>query len=142
MNNKGIIVTQQIKGTDKTLYSYDSKTSLNVKGTFETIIQINKKSVQATVFVINGGSRDLLGKETAISLGVLKVGIGVNEVTQTTIPFPKFKNIIVEIPIDETCRPVSQPYRRIPIPIEKKVENKIQKLLDSDIIEQVHGFSQ
>lgn len=52
------------------------------------------------------------------------------------------KDVLVEIPIDKTYKPVSQPYRRIPIPIEKKVENKIQELLDLDIIEKVQGPSQ
>ncbi|CAH2101229.1 unnamed protein product [Euphydryas editha] len=49
--------------------------------------------------------------------------------------------VLVEIPVDETCKPVSQPYRRIPIPTEKKVKQKIQELLNSDIIEEVHGPS-
>lgn len=77
--------------------------------------------------MVNGGSRDLLGKQTAISLGVT----GVHEITQKRKPFPKFKDVLVEIPIDESCNPVSQPYRRIPIPIEKKVKQKVQEFLDN-----------
>ncbi|CAH2101616.1 unnamed protein product [Euphydryas editha] len=133
--------TNQIKGSNKTLYAYGSKLPLNVKGSFETDIKVNMKSDRTTVYVIKEGSRDLLGKETAIRLGVLKLGIGINEITQSPKPFPKFKDVLVEIPVDENCKPVSQPYRRIPIPIENKVERKIKELLDSDIIEEVHGPS-
>ena len=141
LKQKRVNIINQTKGSDKTLYPYGSKTPLNVKGSFQTTIKTNGQSVRATVYVVNGGSRDLLGKETAISLGVLRLGIGVHEITQKHKPFPKFKDVLVEIPVDETCKPVSQPYRRIPIPIEKKVEQKIQELLDSDIIEEVHGPS-
>lgn len=139
---KGIKVYNQIKGSKNNLYPYGCKTALDIKGTFDTTIKTNGRSVEAKVYVINGGSRNLLGKETSISLGVLKLGITVHEVTQKRQPFPKFKDVLVEIPIDESYKPVSQPYRRIPIPIEKKVENKIQELLDMDIIEKVHGPSQ
>ncbi|CAH2107517.1 unnamed protein product [Euphydryas editha] len=34
-----------------------------------------------------------------------------------------------------------QPYRRIPIPLEEKINKKIEELLDLDIIEEVHGPS-
>ncbi|KAL0901956.1 hypothetical protein ABMA27_007099 [Loxostege sticticalis] len=134
-------VSNQRKGTEKHLYSYGCKTPLEVKGTFETTIKVNNHLEHATVFVINSGTRDLLGKETATRLGVLKLGIGVNAVMKTHKPFPKFKDVLIEIPIDEKCKPVSQPYRRIPIPIEKKVEQKIEELLESDIIEEVKGPS-
>ncbi|XP_063626451.1 uncharacterized protein K02A2.6-like [Cydia splendana] len=49
--------------------------------------------------------------------------------------------LLVEIPIDQNVQPVSQPYRRIPLPLEQKVENKIQDLLARDIIEEVNGPS-
>lgn len=80
---KGVKVYNQIKGSEKNLFPYGSKTALDVKGTFDTTIKTNGRSVQTKVYVINGGSRNLLGKETAISLGVLKLGIGVQEITQT-----------------------------------------------------------
>ncbi|XP_072936215.1 uncharacterized protein [Epargyreus clarus] len=141
LKKKKVLCTNQIKGSNKNLYSYASKSPLNVTGSFETDIKVNKKSDHTTVYVIKEGSRDLLGKDTALRLGVLKLGIGINEITHSSKPFPKFKDVLVEIPVDEKCKPVSQPYRRIPIPIEDKVERKIKELLDSDIIEEVHGPS-
>lgn len=41
-----------------------------------------------------------------------------------------------------TVKPMSQPYRRIPIPLEIKVYYKLKKLTDLDIIELVNGPSQ
>lgn len=48
---------------------------------------------------------------------------------------------MIAIPIDKTVKPVIQPYRRIPIPLENKVNAKLTELKDSDIIEEVHGPS-
>ncbi|XP_022815233.1 uncharacterized protein K02A2.6-like [Spodoptera litura] len=141
LKKKKVFCINQVKGSNKTLYAYGSNSPLNIKGSFETDIKVNQKSERTTVYVIQKGSRDLLGKETALRLGVLKLGIGINDIVESPKPFPKFKDVLVEIPVDEKCNPVSQPYRRIPIPIEKKVEQKIKELLDSDIIEEVHGPS-
>ncbi|GBP67399.1 Uncharacterized protein K02A2.6 [Eumeta japonica] len=55
--------------------------------------------------------------------------------------FPKFKDVIIHLPIDNSIPPVSQPYRRIPIPLEAKIENKIEELKQRDIIEPVVGSS-
>lgn len=126
----------QIKNPAKTLLPYGSNTPLDVTGSFEAKIKANGKTQRATIFVITGGSRDLLGKDTAIGLGVLKLGVGINQIENK--PFPKFKGILIEIPVDDLVKPVSQPYRRIPIPIEEKIDQKIKELLDSDIIEEVN----
>nr|CAI5849022.1 unnamed protein product [Callosobruchus analis] len=139
LKKKKVKAFNQIKRPEKTLLAYGSSTPLDVKGSFESIIEANGNKVHATFYVIAGGTRNLLGKITATQLGVLKIGIEINTVGSQ--PFPKFKDTLIEIPIDEAVKPVSQPYRRIPIPIEKKVEQKIQELLDCDIIEEVQGSS-
>lgn len=41
----------------------------------------------------------------------------------------------MELAIDNSVKPVKQPYRRIPAPLEKKVNEKLDELLDKDIIE-------
>nr|CAI5851788.1 unnamed protein product [Callosobruchus analis] len=136
---KGIKCLNQVKNSNKTLLAYGSKTPLDIIGSFEATIKINKREESSVIYVIKGGSRDLLGKDSAIRLGVLKLGIGVDQIENQ--PFPKFKDLLVEIPIDNTQKPVSQPYRRIPIPIERKIELKVKELLDCDIIEEVRGPS-
>lgn len=69
------------------------------------------------------------------------MGIGINQVPNIISPFPKFKDVLVEIPIDDSVKPVSQPCRRVPIPLEKKVDDKIKELLNEDIIEELEGSS-
>lgn len=47
----------------------------------------------------------------------------------------------MDIPIDSNVTPVMQPYRRVPIPLENKVRQKIFELLENDVIEPVSGPS-
>ena len=48
------------------------------------------------------------------------------------------KGILVYIPINKDILPVAQPYRRLSIPLEKEVEDKLKELLKQDIIERVN----
>lgn len=45
----------------------------------------------------------------------------------------------MELKIDETIVPVQRSYYRVPVAIEKLVDDKLQKMLDEGIIEVVHG---
>lgn len=143
LKNLKVRVENQIPEPNKMLLAYGSKTPLNVKGSFETEIKVKDRKEHSTIYIVDGGTRDLLGKETAIRLGVLKIGIEVNSVNdeKTSLPFPKFKDVLVEIPIDSSVKPVSQTHRRIPIPLEEKIEKTIEELLAGDIIEEVRGPS-
>lgn len=49
--------------------------------------------------------------------------------------------MVVEIPINPEIQPVQQPYRRPPIALEQKIEEKLHSLLQQDIIERVNGPS-
>ncbi|XP_013167322.1 PREDICTED: uncharacterized protein K02A2.6-like [Papilio xuthus] len=137
-----IICDKQVKKPNKILLAYGSKTPLQIEGSFEAVIKANSKTERATIYVIEDGTRNLLGKDTALRLGVLKLGEDVNQDKQfSKQSFPKFKGILIEIPIDPTVKPVMQPYRRTPIPLEEKINMKIKELLDLDIIEEVHAPS-
>lgn len=142
LKSEGIKINNQIKDPRKILLAYGSQSPLTVKGSFDAEIKTNDRKDYTTFYVISGGTRDLLGKTSALKLGVLRIGIGINQVDNlTTTPFPKFKNVLVEIPIDDSVKPISQPCRRVPIPLERKVDDKIKELLDQDIIEEVEGSS-
>lgn len=138
MKQSNVQVHNQTNKCNKFFYGYGSKKPLELLGSFDSSIKIADKIQNATFYVIADGTRDLLGKDTAISMGVLKIGL---EINQMDTIFPKFKDVLVEIPIDDTVQPVSQPLRRIPIPLEEKVNNKIKELIDRDIIEEVRGSS-
>ncbi len=49
------------------------------------------------------------------------------------------KNYEAPLHIDKTVSPVAQKHRCIPFHLKKKVEKKIRKLEEADIIEEVHG---
>ena len=58
------------------------------------------------------------------------------------IVFPesgKLKGFQVELHIDKSIKPITQPHRRIPFHIRKKVEQELQYLKENDIIEKVEG---
>lgn len=129
----------QVRNPDKTFMSYASKEPLDVLGSFDASITAGGETTSATFYVIKDGNKSLLGKKTAMALGVLRIGPALVNATATT--FPKFKNVLVDIPIDESVKPVCQPYRRMPIPLEAKVNAKLDELIASDIIETVSGPS-
>lgn len=51
-----------------------------------------------------------------------------------------FKDVVVEISLKKDVKPVVQPYRRVPAPLQKAVDNKIKEMLDAGIIERVNGI--
>ena len=130
-------VFSQVRKPDKTLLPYGNKKPLEILGSFEAdiVINTNKIARKTMFYVVQDGTRNLLGKNTAIKLGVLQIGLRINAIQ----PFPKFKDVTIAIPINKSVKPVIQPYRRIPIPLENKVNAKLTELKDSDIIEEANG---
>lgn len=138
LKNHKVKVTNQINNPDKILLPYGSQKPLDVLGAFDANITINNVVIKtATFYVIRNGTRNLLGKVSAIQLNALRIGIPVNNIST----FPKFKDVTIQIPINKEVQPVIQPYRRIPIPLEEKVNRKLAELKEADIIEEVKGPS-
>ena len=126
--------------SNEKLHPYGNSTPLNVLRHFKTLISHNEKSCQAEFIVFDGKGQPLMGLETANELGILN--LSVNKVSvegEVKKPFPKFKGEPIKLHIDHSVVPVSQAPRRVPFSLLKKVETKIQELLDLDIIEEVKG---
>uniref|UniRef100_A0A669BA80 Gypsy retrotransposon integrase-like protein 1 n=1 Tax=Oreochromis niloticus TaxID=8128 RepID=A0A669BA80_ORENI len=134
----------------RNLYAYSSAQALTVKGAFRCEIKIGDRAEEAEFIVIRGNGEPLLGKKTAIKLGVLKIGENVAAVTDLkhTLKekYPKvFKGVgklntkQISLYIDPNVKPVAQPLRRIPYHLRDAVEKKINELIDMDIIERVEG---
>lgn len=121
---------------DRSFRAYGSLSPLNIIGMFSAEIEAEDNKVEATFYVAQNGGQSLLGDETAKRLKVLKIGYNVGSVQPCEI-FPKIKGVLVEIPIDPNVKPVQQPYRRAPFALESKISEKLQSLLDRDIIEKV-----
>ena len=51
----------------------------------------------------------------------------------------KLKDFQLDIPIDQNVRPVAQPMRRVPFSMRDKLEQKLNELVDLDVIERAEG---
>lgn len=96
--------------------------------------------MHAEFYVVKDYGRVLIGYETATSLNVLKIGENVNRI-EAKEKAGKIKGVVVHIPINPGVKPVAQPYRRIPVPLENAVNDKIDELPALGIIEKVDGPS-
>lgn len=140
MKQSKVRVIKSVKGCTKTLKGYGSDKPLAVIGSFEAEIVIGTKSGVAEFFVVKGGQKDLLGDLTAKQLGVLKIGLDINNVASSLgKPFTKITNVQAHIRTHSHFKPIFQPLRRVPIPMEEAVNKKLDQLLARDIIEVKQG---
>lgn len=128
-------VHSSTRGCDRTLRAYGSQHPLNVLGSFVADIKVGQRSTRAEFFVVDGGQQCLLGDSTAKELGVLKVGLDIQNVKEHPKPFAKISGIQIHIHMDPEVKPVFQPLRKVPIPLEAAVNAKLEELLARDIIE-------
>lgn len=94
---------------------------LDVVGSFEAEVSIGRRSKIAELFVVKGSQKDILGDSTVKNLGELKVGLEVNNVEMEYKSFSKINGVQATIEMDPDIKPVFQPVRRIPIPMEAAV---------------------
>ena len=138
--------------SNKMLYTYASQEPLEILGSFTCQVTAGDHSTQDEFVVIDGKGEPLLGKNTATRLQVLKVGIDI--ATVNTKPkedslkekYPsvfegvgKLKGRQIKLHIDPETNPVAHPLRRTPFQLRPKVEEKINELINADIIEPVDG---
>lgn len=135
LKTKRIIVSNQRKATNQSFTAYGGH-PLSIVGIFEAKIETTYKQHVADFYVLKDYGKILIGYDTGIPLGVLKMGENVNHVEQTG-QLSKMKGIVIEIPINKEVKPVTQPYRRVPVPLEEAVDKKIDELLQKGIIEKV-----
>lgn len=137
LKQQGIKVRQMEKGCSQVIKGYGSNVPLRILGSFHTDIEIQRKCEFAKFFVVDEGQRCILGDATAKALGVLKIGVEVNQLgkAEQSIRFGKIEDVQVQIHMDPAFKPVFQPVRRVPLPYESAVNKKLDQLLAQDIIE-------
>ena len=133
----------------KRLYAYGSTTPLTVMGTFTAEVNVAGKHVTTEFTVIEEKGEPLLGRQTAMELGVLKLQVPkqfVNNVTDHIARhralfhgIGKLKDYRLKLHIDPQIQPVAQPVRRTAFSLRGKIEKTLQELLHEDIIEKVDG---
>lgn len=139
LKQRNVRIHKSVKGSAKVLRGYASNVPLTILGTFISDVQVGDKLVRAEFYVIRGGQRCLLGDATSKSLGILKVGLDIHQIETDIKPFSKIKDVQVQIHMDPDIKPVFQPLRRIPMPLEDAVNRKLEQLLARDIIERKEG---
>ncbi|XP_053698952.1 uncharacterized protein K02A2.6-like [Sabethes cyaneus] len=139
LKQKNVKIHQSAKGSSRILRGYASNIPLTILGTFITDVPISGKSIRAEFYVIKGGQRCLLGDQTSKSLGILKVGLDIHLIGTDTKPFSKIKDVQVHIQMDSGVKPIFQPLRRVPMPLEDAVNKKLDLMLSRDIIERKEG---
>ena len=130
------------------IYPYGTSTPLKTLGKIYAQIKVVDHVTEAEFIVLDGTARSILGCSTARELGVLKLGPEVNVLTEPDLRqkylecfegVGKLKDFQLKIHIDPTVKPVAQNPRRIAFSMRKKVEDKLDELLEKDIIEKVKG---
>lgn len=139
--------------TDKKLYAYGSDAPLKLMGKFTANVKVPEtdREKMTEIYVMDGKGQALLGKPTAIELGVLHVGLRVNNVTDTenaVANYPecfdgigKLEGYQLKLHINENVTPVAQSMYRVPYSLREKVSAKIEELETMDIIEKVENPS-
>ena len=105
--------------------------------------------VKAEFVVIDGKGEALLGRKTAIQLGVLQFGVPVYSLKSKEEILHDYKGIFegvgkltglqVKLHVDPEVPAVARPVRRTPFSLREKVKEKIEELVAMDIIELVEG---
>ncbi len=131
------------------MYAYGNSKPLEVLGSFRAATSTNSKEVNAEFIVIKGTGEPLLGRDTAIQLGVLKMGANINSISSVASLVEKYNDVFhgvgklkdhqVRLHVDPSVTPVAQTVRRIPFSLRDKVESKVKELQELDIIEPVEG---
>lgn len=139
---KGIATVHRQKGVDIGFNAYGG-TKLKFLGMFKAKIEIEMEQTIANFYVANEVGKFLLGYETAFKLKVLKIGGEVNQIESEAgvQKFGKIKGVLVNIPLKPNVNGVVQPYRKTPVPLEKRVTERINEMLARDIIEKVDGVA-
>jgi len=132
------------------LFAYSSKAPLQVIKKVITTIKILDHEEVVDIFVVKGNNQSILGYETSVKLGLLKIGLNINEITSKITSYKseypnlfngigKLKEKQIQLHINENISPVAQQHRRIPIHLRKQLENELTRLEKLDIIEKVDG---
>ena len=147
---KGEGIVCKSKKENREIYPYATEKPLKVIGVFDAIANYDLNETHTEFVVVDYPVEALLGRETAKTLGLLRIG-AVNSCFDTggyEAVCNRYESLFsgvgllkdreVDLVIDKSVKPVTQPYRRVPFGLRAKVEQKLQELVDADIIERVH----
>lgn len=126
---------------------YASLVPLTMIASFKAWLTVNiamKPKRFAKFFVIRGGLKSVVGRQTAKSMKLLALGCEVNSVValpdrekDEDAPFPTIPGELVEFDIDQSVTPTKNAYYNIPAAFSKQAAERIRKMERQEIIERV-----
>ena len=141
-----------LSACDKKVFAYAATKPIELKGkcSLNVCVPQTQKSLLLDFYVTSGKATTLLGRKASEMLGLLKVGVllQVTEDRRAALKakFPevfsglgKLKGYQLKFHIDKKVQPVAQPVHRIPFSRQAKVEQKIEELVQLDVLEKVEG---
>ena len=144
-----------VSACNRDVYTYASSKPLQIIGECKLKVGVEEtgKSTDAHFIIIPDRHITLLGRQSSEILGVLKVGLSVNEcetqskgLADLKEKYPevftglgKLKDYQLKLHLDKSVTPVAQAVRRIPYSRRQKVVDKLDELERLDVIEKVSG---
>ena len=143
-----------LRECSQSLYAY-GETKLPVAGEFYATLAVNDRGSRERFVTIDGPGQLILGREAAVSFGVLALPEPANVAhikddetlkQQLSKAYPgvfngvgKLKGVQAHLHVDPDVIPVAQKQRRVPFALEHKVKAKVTELLATDIIQEAEG---
>ena len=133
---------------NRSIRSYATASKVQVEAKFWSKVELGDKRLSDVEFlVISNKGRPIVGRKTAMQLGVLAIKVPESEVNLVESEFQelfsdkvgKLTNYSVELHLKPDAKFVAQPCRHVPCSLHSKVEEKLTELEDMDITERVEG---
>ena len=133
---------------NRSIRSYATASKVQVEAKFWSKVELGDKRLSDVEFlVISNRGRPIVGRKTAMQLGVLAIKVPESEVNLVEGEFQelfsdkigKLTNHSFKLHLKPDAKFVAQPCRCVPYNLCSKVEEKPTELEDMDIIERVEG---
>lgn len=129
----------------RTLTAFGSSETLPIEATFEAEVVVceSDHSTSASFFVVRGAQKSLLGRESAIALEVLSLGLEINSCEAKPVKasrvsvFPIVPNELVHFDIDNTVTPTKNAYFNVPARFREEARARLNEMMAQGIIEEV-----
>lgn len=135
-----IVISNWISNPTETVHAYATQRPLKLNCSFTAwirTVEANKPEVLAKFVVVEGGLKSILGRDTAITMKLLMVGLEVNLLLADPEPrtFPSIPGIVINFDINKDVAPVRHTFVNIPIHFQKAATEELRKMERLGIIE-------
>ncbi|RNA21468.1 hypothetical protein BpHYR1_024102, partial [Brachionus plicatilis] len=119
-----------LRSSKAPVYGFNSKSSLGILGEFQTKLVLGNRSAISTVSVVKGNSGCLLSCDDCVTPDV----VSLNE-----SKLVRSLNATTKLSINPNIKPVRKKQRHVPHHLRKFMSEKIQKMIEDDVLEPATG---